>query len=429
MAGLFAARVLAEFHREVVLVDRDELTGAHEARRGVPQGRHSHALQARGLLIAEEMFPGIIQAMATDGAGIGDVTADVRWYVGGRPIRRVESGLTAVTASRPFLERHVRERVRGLGTVRFAERHNVLGLRTSPDRTRVTGVRVVPRDGEATEEVLDADLVVDATGRGSRLPGWLEELGYPRVAEQRLDIGLGYVTRHYRDRADLFGGDIAINDVASPDLPRGAALSRTEGGQIVVTGYGILGDHPPTDPEGFHAFLRTLSNPDVHQVVTRSEPLDDPVSYRFPSSLRRDYAGMSRFPEGLLVLGDAVSSFNPVYAQGMTVAALSALVLRRHLRGGGRVRPLRFFRDVSEEVTNATWDAMTVSDLRFPGVAGDRSLRTRLRQFYTGRVQVAATRDDVVARAYMRVLGLIDPADTLRRPGIVARVLGRALLG
>ncbi|MFH8403995.1 FAD-dependent oxidoreductase [Streptomyces sp. NPDC018019] len=427
IGGLFAARVLADEFAEVVLVDRDRVQGVGTPRRGVPQGQHSHALQARGLRIAEDLFPGLTDGLVADGAGIGDVLENVSWIVNGKQLSRPASRLTAVTASRPFLERHVRERVGELPNVTFREGTNVLGLETTPDRTRVTGVRISSGDGRGEEETLTAAVVVDATGRASRTPAWLQELGYPQVDEERLNIGLGYTSQHFRLSGRLPDGTIAVNDVASRELPRGAALGRIDGDRIIVTGYGILGDHPPTEPAGFLRFIRSLSKPDIHDVIKDAEPLDEPVRYLFPTSLRRYYERMPQFPDGLLVLGDAVCSFNPVYAQGMTVAALSALVLRRHLRSPEPLRPSAYFRDVAREVIDGTWGLMTVSDLRFPGVQGRRTVRTRLLQAYARRVQAAATTDGEVAGAYMRVVGLLERPGALHRPRIVLRVLRHAL--
>ncbi|MGW6290657.1 FAD-dependent oxidoreductase [Streptomyces sp. NPDC055107] len=429
MAGLFAARVLSDAYTTVTVVDRDTLTGPMEPRRGAPQGRQVHGLLARGHQIIEELFPGITDEMVTAGASIGDLAGNLRWYVNGVRLRQSRSGLDALTSSRPFLEGHVRARVRALPNVEFLEGRDILRLVATPDRSRITGVQVTRQGGGGAEELLEADLVIDATGRGSRTAAWLVELGYPQVEEERRKIGLGYVTRHYRLRSDPYRGDTAINIMASAALPRGAIAAKVDGDRTVVTAYGILGDHPPTDPEGFHAFIASVSAPDIIDALRDAEPLDDPVGYRFPVSLRRHYERMRRFPAGLLPIGDAVCSLNPSYAQGMTVAALEAVTLRRHLLRGTAPDPLSCLRDLSADAIDRVWDLMIGTDLSFPGVEGERTPMTRISHFYVGLVQRVGTRDPAVADAFLRVIALMEPAESLMRPALLLRVLRGALAG
>lgn len=419
MAGLLAARVLADRYAKVTLVDRDEVRSAEGWRKGVPQGRHLHGLQPRGQQVIEELFPGLTAAAVAEGGQTGDVAADVRVHLGGRQVRKPVSGLVMLSVSRPFLERHVRERVLALPGVELVERCDVLGLLATEARDRVTGVRLAVSGAEA--EVV-ADLVVDATGRGSRTPTWLEEWGYGRVEEDGVKIGLGYATRLYRLGSGLPAGEIGINTIASPEVPRGGICTRIEGDRAIVTAYGILGDHPPTDPDGFTAFLASLAVPDLVQALADAEPLTDPVAYRFPTSRRRRYERMRAFPRGLLPIGDSVCSFNPSYAQGMTVAALSALVLREHVRPADP-DPRAYLRDLARRVVDRSWDMMTSSDLGHPRVEGERGPLLRLMNAYTRQVQLAATADDRVAATLMRVSGLVDPPAKLLRPDLVLRVL------
>jgi 2-polyprenyl-6-methoxyphenol hydroxylase-like FAD-dependent oxidoreductase len=421
MAGLLAARVLAESYRQVVVVDRDRLTGVTTPRRGVPQGRHVHGLLARGQQILDELFPGFTKGTTAAGVPTGDL-GELRWYFNGRRLRPAGTGLTCVSAARPVLESHVRARVAELSNVSFRERCDIVGLATTPGQDRVTGARVRPQEA-AAEETIDADLVVDATGRGSRTPAWLAELGYPRPEEDRVRIDLTYTTRHYRLRSDeALRGDLSINPVSTPSHPRGAFFSRIENGRCVLSLTGVLGDSAPADPDGFLDFVRSLPVPDIYEVIRDAEPLDDPVVFRFPASVRRRYERLARFPDRLLVTGDAVCSFNPVYGQGMTVAALAALTLRAHLREGAPPQPRRFLRDVAG-VIDVPWDISAGGDLSFPEVVGERSLKVRIGNAYMARVQAAATRDGEVTRTFMRVAGLVDPPQALMRPGMLLRVL------
>ncbi|MFG2606222.1 FAD-dependent oxidoreductase [Streptomyces sp. NPDC048514] len=420
-AGLLTARVLADRYPRVTVVDRDALEGT-AARRGVPQGRQIHGLQPRGLRILESLFPGLAAGMTAAGARVNDTVAGGDWYFGGLSLRKTRSDLVTLAASRPFLEAHIRERVRALPGVVIADGHDVTGLTTTPDKGRVTGAVVRDR-AEGTEREIAADLVVDAMGRGSRTPVWLTELGYPEVATDRLETGVGYATRQYRLRPGAEHHGRAVVVVASPDNPRGGICAHIEDGRIQVTVNGILGDLPPVDPAGFEAYLKSLPVPDLHELTQVAEPLDDPVAHRFPVSVRRRYERMARFPDRLLVAGDGLCSFNPVYAQGMTVAALGAEVLRDHLRRDGHPAPLPYLRDVGRRVVGPVWDTNAINDLRFPGVPGRRSPRTRITQAYIGRVQRAASRDAHVSHALIRVLSLVDPGTALLRPAVLLRVL------
>jgi 2-polyprenyl-6-methoxyphenol hydroxylase-like FAD-dependent oxidoreductase len=426
MAGLLAARALTDAYAQVVVVDRDHLPEAGAQRRGVPHGRHLHALLAAGQQALEELFPGLTAELVAHGVPVGDPLANGRWYLNGHLLRQAPTGMVALCASRPFLEGHVRTRVRALPSLRLLDRCQVVGLASTRDGRRVTGVRVLrPVDGGA-EEVLGADLVVDATGRGSRASLWLEALGYPRPETEQVRIGLGYATRTYRLPPDALGGDLGVLHGSTPEHPRGGAFLRLEGDRWMVTLAGILGDHPPTDPDGFLAFARSLRFPDIYEAIRDGQPLDDPVGFRFPTSVRHRYERLDRFPDGLLVVGDAVCSFNPIYGQGISVAALEALALRRHLQRGAVPGPRRWFGDLAH-VVDVPWDIAVGGDLVFPGVQGRRTLKVRLVNAYLARLHAAAAHDAGLASAFMRVAGLVAPPQSLLRPGIALRVLGGSL--
>jgi 2-polyprenyl-6-methoxyphenol hydroxylase-like FAD-dependent oxidoreductase len=423
MAGLLAARVLAEAYVQVTVIDRDELPEASTHRRGVPHGRHAHALLARGQQALEELFPGLTADLVAQGVPTGDLLANGRWYVSGYRLRQAPIGLVTLSASRPLLEGYVRARVRALPHVAFLDCRDIVGLAATPDGRRVTGARVLRQaDRSAKEEVLGADLVVDATGRGSRTPIWLQALGYARPDAEQVRVGLGYATRSYRLPPDALDGDLAVLDATTPQHPRGGALLRLEGDRWMVTLAGMLGDHPPTDPDGFLDFARSLRFPDIYQTIRDAEPLDDPVGFRFPASVRHRYERLDRFPDGLLVMGDAVCSFNPIYGQGMSVAALEALALRRYLERGAEPQPRRWFRDLGR-VVDVPWDIAVGGDLAVPGVQGRRTLKVRLVNAYIARLHAAAAHDVSLASAFVRVAGLVAPPQTLLRPDVAARVL------
>ena len=426
LAGLLAARVLTDAYAQVTVIDRDELPAASTHRRGVPHGRHVHGLLARGQQALEELFPGLTAELVAQGVPTGDMLANARLYFSGHRLRQAHTGLVILCASRPFLEGHVRAKVRALPNLTFLDRCDIVGLATTADGRRVAGARVLRRADGSAEEVLRADLVVDATGRGSRTPVWLEGLGCARPEEEQVRIGLGYATRTYRLPPDALGGDLVVLHGATPQHPRAGALQVLESDRWMLTLAGILGDHPPTDPDGFLAFARSLQFPDIYETIRDAEPLDDPVPFRFPASVRHRYERLDRFPDGLLVMGDAVCSFNPIYGQGMSVAALEALTLRRHLERGIKPQPHRFFRDLAR-VVDVPWDIAAGGDLVFPGVQGRRTSKVRLVSAYLARLHAAAVHDASLASAFVRVAGLVARPESLLRPGVVLRVLRASL--
>ncbi len=415
LAGLLAARVLADHFARVTVVDRDGLPDGVADRRGVPQGRHLHGLHPRGRVVLEELFPGITDRLIAAGAPTGDVLGAVRWQVAGHRFARSPIGLMGLFGTRPFLEGHIRAAVAALPGVDLAPRTDVLGLTGTADGARVTGVRVQRNDDGSPATAIGADLVVDATGRGSRAPLWLAALGYPSPEEERVRIDLCYATRHYRLRPAALAADLAVLTTPTVDRPRGAMLAAMEGGRHMLTAWGILGDHPPTDPAALTAFVQTLPTPDIADALRDAQPLDEPVAFRFPASVRRRYERLRRFPARLLVIGDAVCSFDPVYGQGMTVAALEALALRTLLAHGEIPSARRYFRALAP-ILDTPWDIAVGGDLAFPAVPGRRTTKVRVLNAYLARMQAAATRDARLAEALVRVMGLVDRPQGLLRP-------------
>jgi 2-polyprenyl-6-methoxyphenol hydroxylase-like FAD-dependent oxidoreductase len=425
MAGLAAARVLSDKYADVVIVDRDELIGVTTYRNGVPHGRHAHGLVAKGHAIYEGLFPGLTESMRLDGVRPGDFNAAIQWYFGGKQLAQSDSGLACLPCGRPALELGVRKHVQAIPNVRFLERHDIVSLETTPDKKRVIGARIQRREQGSKPETLLADLVLDITGRGSRMPAWLTELGYEAPAEDKVKVDLAYTSRHFRLKRDPFTKDIAIIAAATPSYPRGAFFYPMPDGETVELSLtGILGDYPPTDPEGFLAYTKSLPIPEFYDYVHDAEPADDAVRFMFPASVWRRYDQLTRFPDGLLVTGDAVCSFNPIYAQGMTVAGMETLTLRKHLDSPA-LNALEFFAEISGQIASP-WEFSATADLGYAGVEGQRTDQINMiNQFITG-LQAAAVHDPVLTDAFLRVAGLVDEPMALMNPDIQQRVMQQA---
>ncbi|MDQ4132647.1 MAG: FAD-dependent monooxygenase [Actinomycetota bacterium] len=420
VAGLLVARVLTDHADEVVVVDRDDLPEGPVDRRGVPQGTQVHGLLARGLEQMEALLPGFTTELAEDGAEVADPGADLRWHVNGegKPPAPIGPG---VACTRPFLEWHLRRRIQALDGVRTLQARGE-GL-TAQDG-RVDGVLLTEPGGGGGGQRLAADLVVDCTGRSSRIDEWLVSLGYEPPPRRTVTVDLGYASRFYPRRPDdlLDGARAVISITESLRRPRGAAAFPVEGGRWLVTVGAYHHDRPTSEPEDFAARLAEDPAPALHPFAGRDDALTDVATYRYPASVRRDYHRCPRLPRGLLAAGDAVASFNPLYGQGMTSAALHAATLGSYLGSGASVHAPAgsYFRRL-RPVIDSVWKLSTSADFRLPHVTGDRPpglwVTHRLTDLYTR----ATLEDADLHGLFLRVLNLQTRPEQLARPDHLTR--------
>jgi 2-polyprenyl-6-methoxyphenol hydroxylase-like FAD-dependent oxidoreductase len=420
MAGLLAARVLSDRYERVTLIERDAFPAVGEQRRGVPQGFHTHGLLCSGLRVMERLFPGLSNELIGAGAVIGDVLAQGRWYFEGACLSRRQSGMQGLLLSRPLLEGTSRERLRKIPNVTMIEDCVVESLVINEDKTRVTGVRTA-------KETMAADLVVDASGRGSHAAAWLEASGYAKPEEERVQVGIGYTSRLFRRSAEHISGDFAVVVPATRDGKRGGAMLAQEGMRWIVTLFGYFGNCAPVELEGFMEFARSLPSADIYEVLRSAEPIGDGHCARFPASVRRRYERLERFPQGFLVFGDAICSFNPVYGQGMSVAALQAEALEEWL-GNGRL-PARDFFVRAARVVDSPWSIAVGADLRIPETVGPRSKAVDAVNWYIAKLHRAAHRDAALSLAFLKVTNLVAAPPSVMHPKIALRVLMGSLRG
>ncbi|MGY1711290.1 FAD-dependent oxidoreductase [Geodermatophilus sp. SYSU D00758] len=413
---------LAERFEHVTLVDRDALPDRPEVRRGVPQGHHIHLLVPGGLTRLEELLPGVVDDLADHGAHVIPAP-EWRFHMGGGRLDLTETDLRITGATRPLIEDVVRARVLALGGVDVLDGWAARGLTASGERSRITGVRLRSERTPAEEHTLDADLVVDTTGRGSRSPHWLAELGYPPPAEERLKVDVHYTTRLFRRSPGDLGGDRNVLVDVPPGERRGGVALAVEEGRWLVTLVGMLGERPPADLDGFTDYAASLRSGDLHDVVTGGTPIGDAARAAFPAFSWHRYDRLRRLPGRYVVGGDAVCSFDPRFGQGMSVAITEALELRRVLdRHGLDQVGLRLLSATRWAVQDA-WDLATGSALAHPGIVAPRPASWRLTNAYLQRLLPVAHHDPVVARAFIRVIGMLDRPQQLVRPRMLRRVL------
>jgi len=421
IAGVLAAHTLAERFERVTLIDRDSMPPGPQGRPGVPQGRHTHGLLAQGRAAIEEMVPGTTEDLVVQGALLRDAQAEGRWHLVGGPLAAGASALPMLLVSRPRLEWYLRQRLTSRPGVDVLEQTAVLDLAFSADERRVVGVVVRDRDG-GEGRLMAADLVVDASGRTSRTPEWLGRRGYPVPDEEVRRVDKNSVTRVFRaDPARRRPAAIAV--AARPDLPRGGVMLAQERGRLTVTLAGCHGDRVPLTLPEFLDWARSLASTELAEAIEGLAPLDDGAVYRFPANRRRGYEHLRDFPERLVVTGDAFCSFDPVFGQGMTVAALEALELGRSLDEGMAGLAHRFHARAAVHI-DTPW---LIAAGGTPPDGGRISLGERLAGRYVAALQRAAVSDPVLAEAFLRVSHLVDRPRELMRPGRAVRVLAGSL--
>jgi 2-polyprenyl-6-methoxyphenol hydroxylase-like FAD-dependent oxidoreductase len=423
IGGLCAAGALSASFDRVTVVDRDELPAEPATRRGVPQGRQIHALLAKGREVLDDLFPGTSERLIASGALEMDLQSDLHWYLDGRLLRPEPSGLIGLAVSRPVVEAVIRSRVVDLAEVEILDGCDVTGLTSSSDKCRITGVRIRTRADGGSSSVLDADLVVDAAGRGAHTSAWLEELGYQPALEESVRIELAYVSRFYRREAHHLGGRIGTAIAPYPGQNRSGFVNAQEGDRFMVCLSSYGGEELPTRDAAMAEYADSLVAPDVAEIIRTATPLTEPILMRYPASVRRHYELLDRFPEGYLVTADALCSFNPIYGQGMTVAALEARLLQRLLQEDHDELGRRFFAAASE-LLNTPWNLIMSGDLRFPFVEGERSEALLAMGEYLERYRKAATNDAALATQLLRVINMVDEPARLMAPDLEARVVG-----
>jgi len=424
IGGLLAARALSNHFEHITVVERDTLPDGAEPRHGVPQSAHAHGLLAGGYRVMDEYFPGMMQELNALGAPLSDVVGNFLWFQYGRWKLRFNSGLRGIAVSRPCLEAAIRRRVKTLPNMRFLEGVDAAEPTFDARAGRVTGL-IVRRRNPTVEDRLAADLVVDATGKGSRSPRWLEEWGFRQPEAIVVKVNVGYATRIFERRSgDFFNSSGGVVSGTPPRDTRYAAVLAAEGGRWVVTLVGTAGDYPPTDEKEWMEFAASLPVSAVHDLAVKARPLTEIASYRFPAYQRRLYENMRRFPLGYLVTGDALCNFNPIYGQGMSVAALEANALDESLPAGLDGLASRFYHR-AKKIIDIPWLIATGEDLRFPQVEGKRPPGFSLVNQYLERVHAVASEDPIVCRKFFDVLNLLAPPASLMSPRLAWRVLAR----
>ncbi|MFE4518515.1 FAD-dependent oxidoreductase [Kitasatospora sp. NPDC056783] len=443
LAGMAAAWALRGFAERIIVVERDRYPEGPEFRAGVPQGRHAHLVLEAGHRLLEEMMPGINRELTA--AGAQQVAAsDVRWLSSAGWLAEYQARLRFLCCTRPLLDKLVLDRVRAHPAIEILEGTDVVGLLGSA--TAVTGVKVRERgsgrgsehgsahgsesdpgrgSGRGEVREVPAELVVDAAGRSSSVPKWLAELGCRPVPEERVDAGVAYASRVFHRPAGSDLGNRAVYlQTKAPDRPRMGVLLPVEGDRWIVSLAGMRGAEPAADETGFTEHLGMLRDPMLEEVLRGAEPAGEVRGFLPGPGVRRHYERSS--PDGLVVVGDAVSTFNPVYGQGVTVALFCARELRRTARRHGGIghATARAARRAVATVSKIPWMISCTEDARFHATTGAPSgALVGLQHRFFDKVLAGSTRDPEVTAAFHEVMSLVAPPTLLLRPSVLGVVL------
>jgi len=418
LAGLCAARVLSDFHERVTVYERDNLPDGPANRAAVPQGRHVHLLMARGAQEFETHFPGLLDDMVAAGVPILENRPDcIHFGAAGHVLgthHRLRDEFTAYVPSRPHLEWQIRRRVTAIDNVEFV-RAAVSEPRYEPGRQQVTGVVLDSGDP------VGADLVVDATGRGTRLPIWLAQWGFEQPREDRVDVGIAYATHQLRIPDGLIAEKVVVAGASRKQL-LGLGMLYYEDGTWGLTTFGVAKVEPPDDFAGMCALADEILPRHVAAAIRQGEPIGGVAFHKFPTSRWRRFDKLDRFPAGIIPFGDAVVSFNPTFGQGMTMTSLQTGHLRRVLETPG-ADLARDFNRAAAKTTYPVWTMNAIGDLVLHRATGPMPWWYRPVGNLFDQFLGAAETDPVLAEWFLRRFSLLDSLYMVPSARLVGRTI------
>ena len=434
IAGLISARVLADYFDQVTILERDHIEQQPAVHRSTPQGNHLHAVLVGGLQVLSGLYPGFCEELEAMGAVPLRLTRDLPIYrpdgvaysITGAVREPRDLGIQVFSQSRGLLEHCLRQCTLRLPRISAECDSSVAHLIET--KGRVDGVSY-RSNGEPRS--LGSDLVVDCGGRGSRAPRWLTEMGFKAPEETIIGVDFAYSSTRFRlTNSDGTLGRFALFGGPPPKFTNGGALAQIENDEWLVSLAGRFGDYPPQDEAGFMAFAEALPTPQLYDAIKGAERIDEISHFRFPTSVLRHYERLPSFPESFLVLGDAISSFNPVYGQGMSSAALQARALGRLLEeransADGLDGLAAAFFTQAAEVVNTPWTLAANFDFAYPQTTGTRSTIPSeiVRYFLT--LDALSAEDIEIHKTLVEVFGLARPMSALWSEPLNSRVLAR----
>ncbi len=430
ISGLLVARVLADQFESVTLIERGKEPTAPKVRKQVPQGYHAHLLLKSGELYLQDLFPDLVTEMKAEGSVTVDSSADLSWFHHGCWKIKYHSHLRVLTQSRPFLEWHIHRQVSDLDNVIFRYETRAKQFITTSDKTKIIGVELHNRHTNKASENLDTDLLVDASGFGTQTPKLLQELGYTAPKETSVHIGLNYTSYVYECTTSNHDWKSLIIYPRAPQQNRGGCLLTIENNRYLLTLVSYLDDEKPRNYTEFLDFAKSLPHPEIYNFIKNLTPISDLSSYYIPKTVRRHYEKLDNFPDGLVVMGDANCRFDPIFGQGMSVAAKEAIDLGRMLAArakrqsppnvNGLSKP---FHQQVARIISTPWLLAITEAYRYPQIEGRRPFGMKFLHAYTALIFALSSTDKQVHESFMNVLHLLKEPIALFKPSILWKVL------
>jgi 2-polyprenyl-6-methoxyphenol hydroxylase-like FAD-dependent oxidoreductase len=395
---------------------------------GTPQARHAHGLLVGGQFALEELFAGIDEDFVRAGGVPIRINQDLREELADRdPMPQRDFGRIGFTMTRPLMEFVVRRRLSQSTNVVFRHGTRVLEIVAEPNGRRVTGVRCATPEGDGNE-TLAADLVVDASGRGQLTAVLLQSIGHPAPEETVIGIDLAYTTAIMNIPDDAPSDwKVLLTHNQAPRCSRRGLILPIEGHRWIMSVVGIGGDRPPRTWDELLAYVQQLATPSIYRAVRKVNPIAELAQFGFPGSVWRHFERMKAFPDGLIPIGDAICRFNPVYGQGMSVAAKEAVLIHRLLAARAMEHdPLAglgpLFLAEAKPLIETPWTMAALPDLAFPSTRGDRPEDLEHALQFAAALSRLAARDEVVQRHLVEVWHMIEPRSVLFDPRLIRRV-------
>ena len=371
ISGKLAARVLSDFFKNVVIIERDSEPVGPIPRKGAPQGEHLHALLHAGQNGLEALFPGITQKYYSTGAIKINSTKDLAWFHHGAWKLQYDGDYTTILQTRPHLEWHIEQYIKRIPNVSVQYNHVVQNYLYDRQENRITGVEI--KDSHTTDtKTLTADLIVDASGTSSISTSWLKEQKYV-IPEKKVNIGVSYISKSFHLQDKSRDRTIKLLYPNPPHEKIGGTLSKVEGNRYMVTLFGyqnIINEKEITkDDSHFLELTKILPNLDIYNEVKNGTPLTTTSMYRIPHMIWKRYDKIRELPKGLLLVGDTVCRIDPVFGQGMSMAVLEILTLQKLFQNPNYSleKITSIFPKRVAKIISPLWNMVTIEDFRYPG--------------------------------------------------------------
>jgi len=424
IAGILAARVLSDFFKEVIIIEKDEKSSFSKKRKSIPQGSHLHVLLDGGLKVFDELFPNFSKDLKSKGSIIVDSQNDVAWYHFGVWKTRYISKLKASFQSRPFLEHHLRNRLlEQCQNIKLLDSTNITGLNYDSKKDRIIGVKI------ENNKIINANFIIDATGRTSSNYKWLKEHDLETPYEEKIKIGMGYTSMLFKPKQEYLKNcnwkALFVYPYAPYNTKYGAVIpieKDKNGDRYMVALSGALEDHASRDKEGFLNHAKLLANDKIYQFIKNSSSISDFSYFKSPENIRRYYEKLSNPPKGIISIGDTIAVVNPIYGQGMTVIAYEAKALQKSLKQGLKNIETRYYKEITPTI-NIAWDVTSGEDFRYPQVRGKRSLKLKFQNIYSKHLFILSGSNRNVWHDFAQVLHFIKHPLNIFRPHMVFNVI------